>query len=206
MLKRVFALLVAVFLLVVPVYALPDDSLAPGVSSVEETPVVPGESVPEDGMVLPGGVTLYADTVVLTEPPSTYAITNSPVAGGCYMLVDTAQLGEVKIYVPVNYRRGSLSFFNGSNVCSITNSTISGYGFTGSSTYNIRFTSFGVPQYRLYDSGYSYSALTITNVKDTNVQILSSDDELPLYPDSEQLQLIIIALLGGVFVCRLLKR
>ncbi len=203
--KRVFALLVAVFLLVVPVYAVPVDDVPIGLSNIEEAPLVPGEPVPEGELDISGGVTLYADTVVLSEVPSTYAITSSPIAGGCFMEVSSS-IGDMKIYVPANYQYGTFSYFNGGNVCGIISSTITGYGFKGSTVYQIRFAPFSDPQYRLYDSSYSYTDFSITDVIATNVQILSSDDELPLYPDSEQLQLIIIALLGGVFVCRLLKR
>lgn len=204
-LKNVLALCLAVFLLVVPVYAVETDGLPAGVSSLEENSFPPGEDVPGSDVDLSGGLTVYADNVVLAEVPGTYAVATSPVAGGPYMDVSSS-IGDLKIYVPADYQRGSFSFFDGNNVCGIRSSTISGYAFKGSTLYQVRFPAFSDPQYRIYDSGYSYADFSITGVRSTNIQILSSDDDLPLYPDAAQVQLLIFLFLGGVLVCQFMKR
>ena len=203
--KNVLALCLAVVLLVVPVYAAETDGLSPGVSDVEETPLVPGEDVPGGELDTSGGLTIVTDSVVLAENIEPRAVLTSPVAGGPYMEVSSS-IGDLKIYVPADYQRGSFSYFDGDNVCGIRSSTISGYAFKGSTLYQIRFPSFSDPQYRVYDSGYSYTDFSITGVKSTNIQILTSDDDLPLLPDTGQIQLIITLFLGGVLVCLFMKR
>lgn len=203
--KNVLALCLAVVLLVVPVYAAETDGLAPGVSDVEETPLVPGEDVPGGELDTSGGLTIVTDSVVLAENIEPRAVLTSPVAGGPYMEVSSS-IGDLKIYVPADYQRGSFSYFDGDNVCGIRSSTISGYAFKGSTLYQIRFPSFSAPQYRVYDSGYSYTDFSITGVKSTNVQILASDDDLPLLPDTGQVHLIIALFLGGCLVCLFMRR
>ena len=80
--KNVLALCLAVVLLVVPVYAAETDDLAPGVSDVEETPLVPGEDVPGGELDTTGGLTIVTDSVVLAEDIAPRAVLTSPVAGG----------------------------------------------------------------------------------------------------------------------------
>lgn len=203
--KNVLALCLAVVLLVVPVYAAETDGLAPGVSDVEETPLVPGEDVSGGELDTAGGLTIVTDSVVLAEDIAPRAVLTSPVAGGPYMEVSSS-IGDLKIYVPADYQRGSFSYFSGSNVCGIRSSTISGYAFKGSTLYQVRFPAFSDPQYRVYDSGYSYTDFSITGVNSTNIQILTSDDDLPLYPDSGILSLCLIFLLGVIVVCQFMKR
>lgn len=205
MLKHVLALCLAIVLLVGPAYALPDDSTPVGLSDVEETPLVPGEDVPGGELDASGGLTVYADNVVLAEDLEPRAVLTSPVAGGPYMEVSSS-IGDLKIYVPADYQRGSFSYYDGNSVCGIRSSTISGYAFKGSTLYQVRFPSFSDPQYRVYDSGYSYTDFSITGVNSTNIQILTSDNDLPLLPDTGQVQLIIALFLGGCLVCLFMKR
>lgn len=205
MLKHVLALCLAVVLSVAPGYAVQGDILPPGLSNVEETPLVPGETVPGGELDSSGGLTIVTDSVVLAEDIAPRAVLTSPVAGGPYMEV-LSSIGNLKIYVPADYQRGSFSFFDGSNVCGIRSGTISGYAFKGSTLYQVRFPAFSDPQYRVYDSGYSYTDFSITGVNSTNIQILTSDNDLPLLPDTGQVQLIIALFLGGCLVCLFMRR
>lgn len=94
-----------------------------------------------------------------------------------YIKADTSQLGSIIIYVP----RNMASYFSYSGVTLIgtNSSTISCYGQTTNGTqYNVRFPSYDIPEYRLvnYDYGTSYQDLTITNVVETNLPILTEFD------------------------------
>lgn len=160
-----------------------------------------------EGVLSTENVVLNADKVILSssEEPQLYSIVSDPVSGGCFIDVDSS-IGFLKIYVPSDYQYKSFSFFNGTDVCSIVSSTITCYAFEGSTVYQIRFSPFSEPTYRVYDTSQSYQVFSIYDVIDTNVQILKSDSELPLLPDLNVLLLICISFLGGIFVCRLLKR
>lgn len=155
----------------------------------------------------PKEVTINAEQVTIvdnSEPEiEPYVVPDTPIQGGYYISAATSQLGDVKIYVPVNYKADSFTFTSG-NVMSIQASTITGVMYASSGVYTIRFPSFSSPEYRTYDSGYTYADLSITDVYDTNIQILDSDPhlEVPQYI----IQLAVILTLGVIIICLFMKR
>ena len=150
---------------------------------------------------------ITANEVVLAAESDAQAFSvSSPLAGGAYISATTLQLGEVKIYVPVDFQRDSFTVDTSGNLVSLRSSTISGLMYSGSNTYNFRISAFGNPTYRLYDSSYSYSDLTMTDILDTNVQIVRSDSELPLYPDSDLLYILIFMVVEVVAVWLFMRR
>lgn len=196
--QRVLSFFLFIFLLVVPAYALDEE--------VVSTDIVEDSQSAEDDSGLPLG---YSDgvpvPVYLADSPVLYDVLTSPVDGGIYMDVSSS-IGDLTIYVPSDYQRASFSYYGSGGVTSIRASTISGYGFKGSTMYQIRFPPFSNPEYRVYDSGYSYSDFSINSVTSTNIQIASSNDDFPLYPDQQLLQLSLVTILGVLLLWLFMRR
>lgn len=94
-----------------------------------------------------------------------------------YIKADTSQLGSVTIYVPRNM--ASYFSYSGNTLISTYSSTITCYAATTNGTqYNVRFPTYDIPEYRLvdYSTGGSYQDLTITQVTETNLPILTEFD------------------------------
>lgn len=226
--KNVFAILVAFSLLVVPAYAdevtitesvSPVEEAAEPVLEVEVQPVVPvdgsdlGSDVIDDSAstgdpepVISMTVDELAEAIALANAPEVelFTLVDDTVQGGCFMDVETSA-GDMLIYIPTDYQYGSFSYF-GSNVTGIRSSTITGYFFRNSDLYQVRFQPFSIPQYRNADSGYTYTDFDITNVNDTNIQILDSFDELPLFVDDGYMKYMTLFILGVIAVCLFMKR
>lgn len=187
--QRVLSFFLVIVFLVVPAYALDEEAVSADIvedsQSVEDDPSLPlGFS---DGLPVP---------VYLADSPVLHDVLTSPIDGGIYMQVSSS-IGDLTIYVPSDYQRASFSYYgSGGGVTSIRASTISGYGFKGSTMYQIRFPPFSNPEYRVYDSGFSFSDFSIDSVTSTNIQIASSNDDFPLYPDQQLLQLSLVMILG----------
>lgn len=200
----------------------PDDS--DGVSSdPEDTDPSDLEPIPEVGEELPeedlpeedvtpdlnldgASVVINAEQVLLAgeEDPVTYASGNT--LSGCYLVLDTSELGEIKVYIPVDYQQGSFSYDNYSSLVNIRSSTITGYTLDGSN-WTIRWPTFGTPQYRATNSsGYTWSDLTVNDVVDTNVQVVDDDYDLPLFPADGFLTVTIIMILGVLLICQFMKQ
>lgn len=196
--QRVLSFFLVIVLLVVPAYALDEE--------VVSTDIVEDSQSAEDDPGLPLG---YSDgvpvPVYLADSPVLYDVLTSPVDGGIYMEVSSS-IGDLTIYVPSDYQRASFSYYGSGGVTSIRASTISGYGFKGSTMYQIRFPPFSNPEYRVYDSGYSYSDFSINSVTSTNIQIASSNDDFPLYPDQQLLQLSLVTILGVLLLWLFMRR
>lgn len=207
-----FSCVLSLFSLVA--FAVEDPPLSVGLSSLESAKVEEvgeeGEEVfldPEETPEISNVLEVISQWVKgrKSAPISVYGVASNPVAGGPYFEV-ASSIGNLKIYVPADYQYGSFSYFNGSNICSIRAATISGYAFRGSTLYQVRFTPFCDPQYRLYNSTNSYADFTITQVKSTNIQVLKSDTDLPLYPQTPVLLLLIFGLMGVLLLCLFIKR
>lgn len=153
-----------------------------------------------------GEMTVQAETVVLGLPEENDYPTDSPLAGGLYIECNTAELGEVLIYIPVDYQYKSFTFDETGNIVNIRSSTISGLLYRGSSTYTFRISSFSNPTYRSYNSGSSYSDLTVTSVLNTNVVFVEGNEDIPVVPDSDMQGLICIFLLGVIVLCLFMRR
>lgn len=150
-------------------------------------------------------ITIYTDSVILDAGDPDPLALDAPIDGGVYFHCQTSQLGEVWIYIPVDYQRGSWSYYNG-NLFNLRSSLISGFIFRSSgSSYSFRCSSFSTPEYRL-SSGYSYEDLTVTSVLDTNIQIADSNSDFPLYPDMDMVILCILLVLGVICICKFMMR
>lgn len=151
-------------------------------------------------------LTVQADTVLMSAPENNDYPSGAPLAGGVYMQVTTRALGELLIYVPSNYQSKAFTFESGSKeVVNITSATITAY-VVDQASYSFRWSSFGRLQYRRNTSGYTYEDVNITDVLNTNIVFVESNDDLPPVPDSNMLQIIITFLLGGCLLCLFIKR
>lgn len=174
-----------------------------------ELPVADDEIISDGEFVSEyNDVTINADAVYLTADDEAVSYSVGDVlSGGAFFEVDTSELGEVKIYVPIDYQEGSFAYDNNGNLVNIRSATITGYILDGTQ-YTVRWTSFNTPQYRLVNySGVSsaYEDLTITSVIDTNIQIVEDDSEVPLFPDDRYIFLSILAVLGVIMLCQFMK-
>lgn len=171
-------------------------------SDTSELPDSPVSSVGDSDPLV-----IHADQVLISVDgePEPYALA-AGLEGGYYFSVSTSQLGDAMIFVPYEYQRGSFTLSSSGDLVSLRSSQVTGIMYSGSRTYNIRWSAFSSPEYRLYNStGYSYSDLTVTDIKDTNVQILNNLSSAPLYPDTDLLLLVLIVLLGVTFVCLFIR-
>lgn len=151
-------------------------------------------------------LTVQADTVLMSAPENNDYPSGAPLAGGVYMQVTTRALGELLIYVPSNYQSKAFTFESGTKeVINITSSTITAY-VVGQAVYSFRWSSFGRLQYRRNSGSYSYEDVNITDILNTNIVFVESNDDLPPVPDSNMLQIIITFLLGGCLLCLFIKR
>lgn len=152
-------------------------------------------------------ITIQAEQVVIqseAENSVLYASASTFLQGGYYMVART-NLGSVRIYVPVNYAKGSFTYNSSGEPVNITSSTISGYFVRNGSLYSVRFSSMGGITYRLTDgSGYSWSDLSVTSVDDTNIQFFTVNP--PLYDISELFPYILTFCLGVIVLCLFMKR
>lgn len=165
----------------------------------------------DDGLQLylgaSGGLRLYADQVILDvadEQLQPRAFSGGP-AGGAYFDANT-NVGDMRIFVPTDYQYGSFSLDDSGRLIGIRSSTITGYGYIGSTEYDIRFSAYATPQYRLSGSSVSWQYLYVSSVADTNIEILDSLSSLPLRPDTGTLLLVMIAIFGGALIWICIKR
>lgn len=191
--KRVIALLF-VFLLVCPAFA---DDL-----ELEEFP----EDAPDDGE----GEELLADPVLDSGPIPVYLVDPDPdpdlvlyaagtvgPAGGYYLDVSSSALGSCTIWLPYEYYNDSFSWYGGKLV-SLRSGSISGIVVSGSTVYNLRFSSFlsGAQYYRPSGSSYYWTDLNVTSLSGGNIEVL---DDSPGYSlDIPSLILVAIILIVGV--------
>lgn len=159
-----------------------------------------GSSVQVDSL------TVQAQQVLLSAPENNDYPSGAPLAGGVYMQVTTSALGELLIYVPSNYQSKAFTFESGTKeVINITSSIITAY-VVDQADYSFRWSSFGRLQYRRNSGSYSYEDVNITDILNTNIVFVESNDDLPPVPDSNMLQIIITFLLGGCLLCLFIKR
>ena len=151
-------------------------------------------------------LTVQAETVLMSAPENNDYPSGAPLAGGVYMQVTTRALGKLLIYVPSNYQSKAFTFESGSKeVVNITSATITAY-VVDQANYSFRWSSFGRLQYRRNSGSHSYEDVNITDILNTNIVFVESNDDLPPVPDSNMLQIIITFLLGGCLLCLFIKR
>lgn len=128
---------------------------------------------------------------------------SAPLGYCCYVTCSTSQLGNITFFVPVTYREGYLSMSD-NGLMNVHTSSVSGYFYRGSTLYQIRFSGYATPQYRVYDSGYSYTDLTVDEVLSTNMVIYDSYNDVAA--DRSDIYLLGLLLVGGVIVVCLFMR
>ena len=134
---------------------------------------------------------------------SAFALDNSPFAGGVYISCHTAEIGDIVIYLPVNYRENTFTL-KGAEPFNMTSSSISCVLYSGPTEYYGRFNSFGTFSFRSSDN-YSYTDLTIDDVYETNV-VFTETFEYTDPLDDNVVILIVIGLLGVIALCLFLKK
>lgn len=154
-----------------------------------------------------GELTINAESVLLSVPEENEYPSGAPLLGGLYMELETVELGRILVYVPASYQYKSFTKNTAGRPVNITASTITGYCWD-TYDYNVRWSSFGQAQYRRISSGssYSYADLTVTDVLNTNVVFVEANEDLPVVPDSDILQVVVIFLLGGMLLCLFMRR
>lgn len=142
---------------------LPVDEPQEPITEIVE--VVPDEINAENLTVTANEVVLYS----LLPEEDVYP-SGAPLEGGVYMHLDTDELGDILVYVPVDYQYDSFTKNSNGQPINITASTITGYSFDGND-YNIRWQTWGVPMYRPvnYTGGVQFQELTVNEILGTNV-------------------------------------
>lgn len=182
--RRVIAILL-VFLLLIPAFA--DDVDQPPEDGA-------GEELPEDPVVDSGPIPVY---LVDPEPPEPYAAGTVGPAGGYYLDVSSSALGACTLWLPFEYYSDSFSWYGGQLV-SLRSGSISGIVVTGSTVYNLRFSSFlqGAEYRRPSGSSYVWTALNIASLSGGNIEVL--DDSPGHSFDIPSLIIVAIVLIVGV--------
>ena len=159
--------------------------------------VVIQEVVPENVEDL----TINANEVVLYSllPEEDVYPSGAPLEGGVYMHLDTDELGDILVYVPVDYQYDSFTKNSNGQPINITASTITGYSFDGND-YNIRWQTWGVPMYRPvnYNTGIQYQELTVNEILGTNVGFWAEGGVSYNY-------MLLYIILGGIILLIALK-
>ena len=162
-----------------------------------DTTVVIQEVVPENV----DDLTINANEVVLYSllPEEDVYPSGAPLEGGVYMHLDTDELGDILVYVPVDYQYDSFTKNSNGQPINITASTITGYSFDGND-YNIRWQTWGVPMYRPvnYNTGIQYQELTVNEILGTNVGFWAEGGVSYNY-------MLLYIILGGIILLIALK-
>ena len=148
-------------------------------------------------------VSLPALAVPFSVPQDGVAPSSAPLGYCCYVTCSTSQLGDITFFVPVSYREGYFSMSD-NGLMNVHTSTVSGYFYRGSTLYQLRFSGYSTPQYRLYDGSYNYSDLTVNDVTSTNMVIYDSYNDVSA--DRLDVYLLGLLLVGGVIVVCLFMR
>lgn len=185
--RRVIAIFL-VLLLLVPAFAddLEQSSDGEDVEDVEE--------LPEEPFLDSGPIPVY---LVDPEPPEPYAAGTIGPAGGYYLDVSSSALGACTVWLPYEYYNDSLSFYGG-RLVSLRSGSISGIVVTGSTVYNLRFSSFlqGAEYRRPSGSSYVWTPLNVSALSGGNIEVL---EDSPGYDiDISSLVIVAIILIVGV--------
>lgn len=196
---------------------LSEESGSADVTLEDEGEVLPGAesdmgSVPEkvdpftqidlsglDGSAMDSSSVQYAtdSEVALLADGSTPS--GSPVAG--YYVAVTSSLGSGELFIPKDYAQGYFTFDGSGCLICNSNSTVYGLLVVGNAVYDVRFTSFGRPEYYSYtNSNYgSWVDFTITDAHGGNVQVMTT--EVMDWLNDELFEACLLLLIG-VIVCK----
>ena len=186
--RRVLALLLVLLLLFVPAFA--SEAGEGGLEGEELDPSKP-QPIVDSGVTVP---------VMVVEPdpePVPYAAGTVGPAGGYYLDGSSSSLGACTIWLPYEYYNDSLSWYGGQLV-SLRSGSMSGIVVSGSTVYNLRFSSFlsGAQYYRYNGSTYVWTSLNVTGLSGGNIEVLERSPGYDL--DIPTLLLVAIILFVGV--------
>lgn len=144
-------------------------------------------------------ISLLLVLVVFTLP-----VLAAELAGGYYIVGDSALGKGLTFYVPSTYAVGSFTFDSSGNLFNLTSSTIYIYCAQnpGVTIYARRFEPF------IYntENGYNtYVDLKLTNITDTNVEIFTEPPRMA-FSDTNLLVMILTVCLVGVGAFVILRR
>lgn len=152
-------------------------------------------------------VLCFAFLCVLVPVLLVVPVLGTELAGGYYITADSS-LGEgLTFYIPSGYAEGSLTYDENGYLFNLTSSSIYLYcpDYPDYTIYASRFSGF---QYRT-DSNYgtTYVDLQLTNVTDTNVEILTESPAPGVILDEDVLLVMILAvMIVGVGAFVILRR
>lgn len=140
--------------------------------------------------------------------------TNAPIAGGVYIQANVTVLGNVIIYVPIEYKDGYFSYLqNTTNIINISNSTITCNLYAGNNYqtyYQARFSRFGTLEYYYNYSGSSYrwEPIAVSSIQNTNVNIVDNTTINAIRQVSIEniIDITVVLLLGMVLIILIIKR
>lgn len=154
---------------------------------------------------LTGAVVLSPETVVLIQPEASdqlvaSSLSEDPSAYGFFVDVTVSGVSSItRIYVPYEYSENSFYIDSGGNLHGLRSGTFTVY----SGNYQIRFPSYGSPQYRLISSSTTYwTDTTVHFVGSPNVDVLGA--RYNFWGDRSRA--LLLAAVLGVIVCLSLKR
>ena len=121
-----------------------------------------------------------------------------------YAIVDTAEVGEIQIFIPYNMGRYFTTDTSG-GIISTYSGTVSCWArdYTGNTQYDVRFTFSDVPDYRT--GTYSYSELTITQLIETNIPLLS-DTDFTLFSQGTVVNMLMLFVGGSILLFTILRK
>lgn len=118
--------------------------------------------------VLPASAVYYEDTFPSDE---------TGLTGGLFIECST-NIGDAVIVIPYNFKNDTFTFSTSGNIFNASSTSISGALYLNGSQYTVRWAGYSYPQYRLSDTGYTYTDLVINSVSDTNVVFITDNEEL----------------------------
>lgn len=205
--KKLIAAFAVVLLLGVQVYAantgirprVSDDSSDSFSRAASRSDLLRSDLIPEDSVIL------SPETVVLIQPEqidllAASSLEEDPLAYGYYIDVTVSGVSSIKrLYVPYEYSENSFYIDSGGNLHGLRSGTFTVYA----GNYQIRFPSYGVPQYRLVSSSTTYwTDTTVFFVSSPNVDVLGARYNFW----SDRSRALLLAAVLGVTVCLFIKR
>lgn len=126
-----------------------------------------------------------------TPPASSY------MGYSAFITMDTSELGQITVMLPVTWLDGSLSW-TGSQLRNVTTSTITGYYGPDTTYQSVRWSGFSGPQYRSGNNSYTWEDLTVNDVISTNVNLI--DDWSEVHVTQSSIYTLVQIFLVGVIV------
>lgn len=187
--KNLILIIFFVAAMAMPVHAAPEEGVSNGILATDVSdpddpaPTLETTAVSED---------LETDVSLLAV--------DGALSGGYYFVCDCALGNDLKFYVPLEWAHDVFTLDRSGALVNLSNSTCYAYCLAYPD-YTISCSRFGTFTYRA--SNYNTTDLQITNISDTNIELLEDESRLP--SDSDVL-LLIAALIFVFGACGVLIR